>query len=70
MGPSEDDVRGGGDITATCRGMAGTGGCVDAGDVVVPIAPTWLRLKSKGDGDRQLPNTASWNADAVGDGLE
>lgn len=51
------------------RGIAAAGVVVDA-DGTGDIAPGCLRLSKSGDGERQLPNTASWNAEAVGDGLE
>ena len=73
--PNVEDTRGGGE-RVDWR-VAARGRVVEVEDGVVPEVrePAWLRLARMGDGDRQLPKTASCsmislNADAVGEGLE
>ena len=77
VGPNEEEARGGGDIAeflaagSVEASLVAEGGCEDAREELVkgPSAMlAWLRLK-RGEGVRQLPKTASWNALTVGEGL-
>lgn len=67
VGEADEDTRGGGDIVE--RGVDGSGGssgseCNDGDGCEAML------LRDKTEGVRQLPNTASPKADAVGEGIE
>ena len=63
VGAREDEARGGGENVAL------RGGVFDSTGTNASRELAWLLLIN-GDGDRQLPNKASWKADAVGEGWE
>ena len=68
MGETEEEIRGGGEIAE--RGV--TGGCVGSSgrECVEGAVCDAMLLRDMMEGGRQLPNTASPKADAVGEGME